>query len=122
MNAIAYGFYNYIIILTMCELPMLTKCVVVGLCNLVGVYVVKAIEEKRNKDKLWKIELAVIYNVKMVQDLEKTGIPYNYIPTANDEYTIFNIFCKTKAQTAEIERIAKIYKCKAFISENIYNF
>ena len=52
VNALAYGFYTYVVILTMCELPLLVKCLVVAACNFIGVYVVKYIEEKMRKDKL----------------------------------------------------------------------
>ena len=56
VNAIAYGLYTYIVVLTMCELPLLYKCLIVAAANFVGVYVVKFVEEKARKDKLWKIE------------------------------------------------------------------
>ena len=59
VNAIAYGFYTYIIVLTMCELPLLVKAVVVAVCNFIGVFVVKFIEEKLRKDKLWKVEVTI---------------------------------------------------------------
>ena len=58
-NAVAYGFYTYIIVLTLCDLPMFEKCVITALANLVGVFAVKWVEEKAEKDKLWKIELTV---------------------------------------------------------------
>ena len=45
INAVAYGLYTYIVVLTMCDLPLLAKCLIVALANFVGVYVVKLIEE-----------------------------------------------------------------------------
>ena len=59
INALAYGFYTYIIVLTVCDLPLLIKCIVVGGCNLIGVWLVKFFEEKARKDKLWKVEMTV---------------------------------------------------------------
>jgi uncharacterized protein YebE (UPF0316 family) len=59
VNALAYGFYTYIVILMSADLPLLSKCIIIGLCNLIGVYVVKAIEEKMAKERLWKIEMTV---------------------------------------------------------------
>ena len=41
------------------RLPLWLKVVVVGLCNLVGVFAVKWGEEKARKDKLWKVEATV---------------------------------------------------------------
>ena len=59
VNAIAYGFYTYIVILTMSDLPLFTKCIIVALCNLIGVYVVKLLEEKSRKDKLWLVKFTI---------------------------------------------------------------
>ena len=53
INALAYGLYTYIVVLTMCDLPLLAKCLIVAGCNFVGVWVVKYFEEKARKDKLW---------------------------------------------------------------------
>ena len=53
VNAVAYGFYTYIIVITNCELPIWQKMLIVGLCNLIGVFVVKFIEKRKEKDKLW---------------------------------------------------------------------
>ena len=81
VNAIAYGLYTYITVLTMCDLPLLTKCIVVALANFIGVFIVKWGEEKARKDKLWKIE-ATVYpkNAPALMDaLNESGIPWNYI-------------------------------------------
>ena len=59
INALAYGLYTIVLVYMSCELDLWTKAIVVALCNLIGVYVVKLIEEKMRKDKLWKIELTV---------------------------------------------------------------
>ena len=59
INALAYGLYTYIIVLTNCDLPLLAKCLIVASANFVGVYVVKFFEEKARKDKLWKVEATV---------------------------------------------------------------
>ena len=58
-NAIAYGLYTVVIIYTNCELPLVAKVAVVAVTNLIGVYVVKWVEEKLNKEKLWKVEATV---------------------------------------------------------------
>ena len=61
VNAVAYGLYTYIIVLTNCDLPLLAKCLIVASANFVGVWVVKFFEEKARKDKLWKIEATVTF-------------------------------------------------------------
>ena len=58
-NAVAYGLYTVVVIYMVCELPMWEKVVIIGGCNFVMVFIVKAIEEKLRKDKLWKIEVTI---------------------------------------------------------------
>ena len=59
VNAVTYGFYTVIVVYMSCELPLWEKAFIIGLCNLVGVYIVKFFEEKARKDKLWKVEMTV---------------------------------------------------------------
>ena len=56
VNAVAYGLYTIVVVYMMCDLNLYVKAGIIALCNLVGVWVVKFIEEKLRKDKLWKIE------------------------------------------------------------------
>ena len=118
VNAIAYGLYTYIMVLTMCELPMLVKCLVVAFCNFVGVYLVKWGEEKARKDKLWKVEATVPANLaeSLRFHLEQRNIPYNYIDIS--KYVIFNCYCETQTQSAKIREILKMHDAKYFVSES----
>ena len=119
VNAIAYGFYTYIIVLTVCDLPLLWKVLIVGACNFVGVFLVKWVEEKMRKDKLWKIEATVYepYTESLDHDLKKAGIPHNYIENVG-KYTVFNLFCETQAQSKKAREILDNNKAKFFVSEN----
>ena len=60
VNAVAYGLYTVVTVYMMCELDLWLKALIVALANLVGVYVVKLLEEKSRKDKLWKVEATVL--------------------------------------------------------------
>lgn len=119
VNAIAYGFYTYIIILTTCELPTFTKAIIVALCNLVGVYIVKYIEETIRKDKLWKVELTVLkqYKTALDTDLKILNIPHNYIDNIG-RYTVFNIYCATQKESKQVEELTKQYNAKFFVSQS----
>ena len=62
VNALAYGLYTFVVIyMTIDGLNIWVKAGIIALCNLVGVWVVKFIEEKSRKDKLWKVECTVPY-------------------------------------------------------------
>lgn len=119
VNALAYGLYTYIVILTMCELSTITKAVIVALCNLVGVYVVKLIEEKARKDKLWKVEATIdkCYRDDLIHGLTNSDIPFNYIDNIG-RYTIFNVFCATQEQSLKVKKYLDLYKAKYFVSES----
>ena len=118
VNALAYGFYTYIIIITNCELPILQKCIIVALCNLIGVYVVKKVEDKARKDKLWKIEATVKKEIewrKIINWLIQNDIPYNYINI--DKYILINSYCATQEESKKVKEILKQYHAKYFVSE-----
>ena len=118
ISAIAYGLYTYIVVLTMCDLPLLTKCIVVALCNFIGVWFVKWGEEKARKDKLWKIE-ATVYPAQapaLMDALNASGIPWNYIDVK--KYVIFNIYSATQGETIRARELLADVKAKDFISES----
>lgn len=113
-NAVAYGLYTVVIIYTVCELPLWQKVLIVAGANFIGVYIVKAIEQKMQKEKLWKIEMAIPYGnsaeyirVKL-EDIYK--IPNNYQTLG--KWHIFNCYCMTKEQTAKCQALAKEYNGK----------
>ena len=118
VNAVAYGFYTYIIIITNCELPVLQKCIIVATCNLIGVFIVKYIEKKSQKDKLWKIEVTIpqedFPTVKEFIDLKV--VPANYIDI--DRYVLVNFYCKSQAQSKIIKDFLKPYNAEYFVSES----
>lgn len=118
INALAYGFYTYIVILMVADLPLATKCVIVGLCNLIGVYVVKLFEEKGRKVKLWKVELTVKADqtASLHSDLKRFDIPHNYI-TDVGKWTVFNCYCATEKESRFVKEICNRHKAKYFVSE-----
>lgn len=83
VNAIAYGLYTIVLVYTVCNLPLMLKAIVVAVCNLVGVYVVKLIEERTRKDKLWKVEATVDskYTQSLHETLNNSDIPTTMFPT-----------------------------------------
>ena len=119
VNAIAYGLYTYIVVLTASDLDLWFKIFVTAAANLVGVFVVKWVEEKKRKDKLWKVEATIDWDIdeNVKQDLTENGLVYNYIELGT-RWTIFNIFCTTQEQSAKAKRILNNYHAKYFVSES----
>ena len=119
INAVAYGLYTYVIIYTMCDLPIFLKAFIVALANLVGVYVVKLIEEKSRKDKLWKIEMSIpnVNAQRIASILNQAEIPFSYIENLG-KYTLFNVYCSTQEQSSSVKGIVNKFGAKYFVSES----
>lgn len=104
VNALAYGLYTYIVVLTMCDLPLLAKCAVVAGANFVGVWFVKWAEEKTRKDKLWRIDLTIPAEETDFIHRKLADIPHNYIECGPK--TVFNCYCATQKESAEVKTLA----------------
>lgn len=119
VNAIAYGLYTVVVVYTVCDLPLWLKVIVVGVANLIGVYVVKYFEEKGRKDKLWKIEATVYepYTESLHNNLKNAELPHNYIEEIG-KYTIFNVYCETQEDSRKAKEILDYHKAKYFVSES----
>ena len=118
VNAVAYGLYTVVIVFTNADLPLMQKVLVVALSNLIGVYIVKWIEEKKRKEKLWAIRFTVKDNEgeKIINELENKDISYGY--DVRGKYIIFETFCNSKEETLKVKEIVKRFNAKYFISEN----
>lgn len=114
-----FAFYNVMLIYTVADFPMWQKCIITFVCNVVGVFVVKLVEEKMRKDKLWKVEASILRNHQedVCEMLNKAKIPYNYIEGIG-KYTIFNVFCSNQQQSTAVREILKAYNAKYFVSES----
>lgn len=116
INAITYGFYSYVIVLTSADgMPIWLKMAITAVCNFVGVYFVKWIEEKARKEKLWKVEFAVpaSYNADIVKLMVTDhDIPCNYFYAG--KWIMFNCYCSTQEQTRAVKEIA--HNCNGKIS------
>ena len=120
-SAINYGF-NTFIIKAIADVELYVAVIVTVICNLVGVWVVKFIEEKLRKDKLWKIEAT--FNKKdtngndLICDLipYRNVLQYNYIDL--EKYYIVNFYCATQNESAIAKEFIEKYNGKYFASES----
>lgn len=118
VNAVAYGLYTVVVVYMVCELPLWLKVVIVGACNLIGVFFVKWGEEKARKDKLWKVEATIPYKDYESVDYALTNLflPHNYI-LLGEKYAIFNIYCATQRDSEFAKKVLDEYHAKYFVSE-----
>jgi hypothetical protein len=120
INAVAYGLYTIVTVYMLCELDLWLKAVIVAVANLIGVYVVKLLEEKARKDKLWKVEATLLNqnlgeNDDCIIELRENNISFNYIDI--NKYLIINCFCATQKESAIVKSILDKYNAKYFVSE-----
>lgn len=118
VNALAYGLYTVVVVYMVCELPLYLKAIIIGLANLIGVFVVKLIEEKKRKDKLWKVEVSIpSYRTNELHYyLKKEHISHNFIENVG-KYTIFNCYCESKNESEVVKKILGDFNAKFFVSE-----
>ena len=113
-----FAFYNVMLVYTVADFPMWQKCLITFCCNVLGVFIVKYMEERMRKDKLWKIEMTIKpeYFERMQNALENLDIPYSYIDI--EQYYIFNVYASTQKQSALVKGIADECRAKYFVSES----
>lgn len=118
-NAIAYALYTVVLVYMSCDLSTLAKALVVGGCNLIGVYIVKSIEEKTNKEKIWKIEFTIPLNKadEIINDIQFENFSYNEYEI-DEKYSGVNIYAYTKEDSAKAKKIVDKYNIKYFVTES----
>lgn len=118
-NAICYGFYPLIVMLTAKgTVDIIVNMIITAVANFVCVWIIKFIEEKMRKDKLWKVEVAVPFDEQELihNKLDEKNIPHNY--QFMGKWCIFNCYCSTQKDTAVVETIAKLVNGKISAYEN----
>lgn len=117
VNAIAFGLYTIVTVYMLCDLNLWLKAGIVAGCNLIGVYVVKLLEEKSRKDKLWKVE-ATVKGTSAYIELSNNNISCNCLHTNKNNEYIINCYCPTQADSVIVKTILDKYKAKYFVSES----
>jgi hypothetical protein len=120
INALAYGLYTVVVVYMSADgLGLFWKAIIIALANLIGVYVVKVIEKKKRKDRLWKVEATIEGDKtdRVHNDLKANNIPHNFI-TDIGKYSVFNIYCETQTDSQKAKIVLDYYEAKYFVSES----
>lgn len=123
VSAIAYGLYTYVVIFTATDgINIHLKALITAGANLVGVFVVKLIEEKKRKDRLWKVELAVPFRSATTAEnlIKENEISYNAVIVG--DWVMFNTYCTTQKQSSKMAEICKVVdgKISAYESKAVF--
>ena len=113
-----FAFYNIMLLYTVADFPMWQQCVITFVCNVIGVWLVKFIEEKSRKDKLWKVEATIprAEASRLINYLENSELSYNYVDI--NKYYLFNFYCPTQKESASVKELLDNFHAKYFVSES----
>ena len=117
MNALCYGYYTVIIVITATyEMPLILKCIAVALVNFVGVFTIKLCEEKMRKDRKWIfLATAKCANnavVEVAEKLRSLNIQLLYTEAIPNELYTLQIFSNNKKESEMITAILENYCIK----------
>lgn len=114
-----FAFYNIMLLYTVADFPMWQKCAITFVCNVIGVWFVKWLEEKARKDKLWKIEATIPtkYTETVDYNLDNHNVPHSYVKLS-DKHTVFYCYCATQNDSSIVKKILDNYEAKYFVSES----
>ena len=120
-NAVCYGFYPLIVMLTAKDtVTIWVNMIITAVANFVCVWIIKFIEEKARKDKLWKFEATFEHNEKRLEIIKEScelhDIPYNYIDIG--KYYIINFYAKSQEESEIIKAFIDSHNGKYFVSES----
>lgn len=110
-NAICYGFYPLIVMLTAKDtVSIVANMTITALANFVCVWVIKYVEEKAKKDKLWKVEVAIPKEYETALHFDLRTLPHNFVEVGS--WVMFNCYCENQKETQMVVDIAKQYNGK----------
>ena len=103
-NAVCYGFYPLIVMLTAKDtVTIWVNMIITAVANFVCVWLIKLVEEKSRKDKMWRIDLALPTEERDFAHRKLADIPHNYVECGS--WTMFNCYCATQEETAKVKKL-----------------
>lgn len=116
ISALYFSYYNIVLIYTVADFPLWEKCVITAVCNFVGVWIVKTVEDKMRKDRLWVITATCkVENSEMgkiAKSLKEMGIKLVYNEVIHNSLYSMQIFANTQKETSMIKSILENYNVK----------
>lgn len=122
INAVTYGFYAIIVVMTASALPLWITIIITFITNLIGVYGSMWVLDRFKKDSLWEIVATVgcldnerLYLIKV---LNQENISFNWFATDNNpnEY-IFHIYSKSQKESKFIKKELDYVNAKYIVHE-----
>lgn len=118
-NAICYGFYPLIVMLTAKgTVDIVVNMIITAVVNFVCVWLIKFVEEKARKDKLWLVKITIPkeHFEKAKFWLKTWEIPYSYVDI--EKYVVFDTYCATQKDTEFAIKVCDMFNGKKFATES----
>ena len=118
-NAVCYGFYPLIVMLTAKDtVTIWVNMLITAVANFVCVWLIKFVEEKARKDKLWLVKITIPkeHFEKAKFWLKTWEIPYSYVDI--EKYVVFDTYCATQKDTEFAIKVCDMFNGKKFATES----
>lgn len=118
-NAVCYGFYPLIVMLTAKgTVGIIINMVITAVANFVCVWLIKLVEEKARKDKMWLVKITIpkVNAEKAKYWLKTWEIPYSYVDI--EKYVVFDTYCATQKDTELAVKVCDMFNGKKFATES----
>ena len=91
---------------------------ITALANFVCVWIIKFVEEKARKDKLWLVKITIPkeHFEKAKFWLKTWEIPYSYVDI--EKYVVFDTYCATQKDTKFAIKVCNMFNGKKFATES----
>ena len=121
INAITYGFYAIIVVMTASALPLWITIIITIVTNLIGVYGSMWLLDKFKKDSLWEITATTKYDDKNIGFLINTFAPhditFSMCYTWDKKYVVLNIYSKNQKESTIIKNALDTINAKYIVHE-----
>jgi hypothetical protein len=123
INAITFGFYAIIVVMTASALPLWLTIVITFITNLIGVYGSMWLLDRFKKDKLWEIT-ATVQNTEMdnykhflnsIFTIEQ--ISFNCMETNRKGEYVYHIYSKSQKQSEIIKNTLNTTNARYIVHE-----
>jgi hypothetical protein len=123
INAVTYGFYSIIVVMTASALPLWITIVISALTNLIGVYGSMWLLERFKKDSLWEIVANITVNDNEYERFQNTlcacDIPYNLMKLYGENiadgklHLTATMYSKSQRESAIIKELLDSFETKS---------
>jgi hypothetical protein len=124
INAITFGFYAIIVVMTASALPLWITILITAITNLIGVYGSMWLLERFKQDSLWEITATIKAKKEdsaivdyLIKTFEDNDIPFSIIECYNKEKLIFNIYSHNQNESILIKKELDYVGAKYIVHE-----